>query len=336
MKPSRVQTHRVLSLFVAILVLLPAFALAQGDGPRIYWHGLAGTNIVNFWYLNLSGNANPLDPSHVIRPNASFDANVAIAGYSKMISLFGRSATASIFLPVGNLDASISGVPTSQQQGARGFGNPILQLNTNLIGAPAMMNIPDLLRYQPDFTLDLLMSLALPFGTYDSSQVVNISQNRWYGRVGLPMLKTFGSWVPGERTTLEILPAGWFFGSNDNYAGQTLKSDPMLQLEGHLTRDLTETLWASADVVWLYGGKPTFEGTTMAAGFPPPNGKAVDNVSAGFTVGFQATDNLQISASYSATVNQSSQDLKIDQFRLMLTYGWHPLIEGMKRLKKEQ
>lgn len=59
-------------------------------------------------------------------------------------------------------------------------------------------------------------------------------------------------------------------------------------------------------------------------------------MSAGFTVGFQATDNLLISASYSATVNQGSQDLKIDQFRLMLNYGWHPLVEGMKRLKKEQ
>jgi hypothetical protein len=336
MKPSLVQVHRVLSLLVIILVL-PALALAQtGDGARVYWHSFAGTNIVNFWYLNMSGNANPLDPSHVVRPNASFDANVAIAGYSKMLPLFGRSATASIFLPVGNLDASISGVPTSQQQGARGFGNPMLQLNANLIGAPAIMNIPDMLRYEPTFTLDLLMSLALPIGTYDSSQVVNISQNRWYGRVGLPMLKTFGPWVPGQRTTLEILPAGWFFGSNDNYAGQTLKSDPMLQLEGHLTRDLTETLWASADVVWLHGAKPTLEGTTLATGFPPPNGKALDNVSAGFTVGFQATDNLLISASYSATVNQSSQDLKMDQFRLMLNYGWHPLIEGMKRLKKEQ
>jgi hypothetical protein len=57
MKPSRVQMHGVLSFFVVIFVL-PALALAQGDGPRIYWHGLAGTNIVNFWYLNLSGNAN--------------------------------------------------------------------------------------------------------------------------------------------------------------------------------------------------------------------------------------------------------------------------------------
>ena len=336
MKSHRVLARWVLSLAV-IFFALPAAALAQGDGPRIFWHGLAGTNIVNFWYVNASGNASPIDPSHVVRPNVTFDANMAIAGYSKMLPLFGRSATASIFLPVGNLETNISGIPTSQQQGSRGFGQPILQLNINLIGAPAIMSLADMARYEPTFTLDLLTTLAVPIGTYDSSQVVNISQNRWYGRVGLPMVQTFGPWVPGQRTTVEILPAGWFFGNNPNYAGQTLKSDPMLQLEGHVTRDLTETLWASADVVWLYGAKPTIEGPAPAGltGYPSIDGKKLENVSAGFTIGFQATDNLMINGSYSATVNGGSQDLKIDQFRLMLTYGWHPLIEGMKRLTKD-
>jgi hypothetical protein len=106
MKPSCVQMLKVLSLLVIILVL-PALALAQGDGPRVYGHGLAGTNIVNFWYLNMSGNANPLDPSHVVRPNSSIEANLGIVGYSKMLPLFGRSATASVFLPAGNLDANV-------------------------------------------------------------------------------------------------------------------------------------------------------------------------------------------------------------------------------------
>ena len=81
-------------------------------------------------------------------------------------------------------------------------------------------------------------------------------------------------------------------------------------------------------MVWLYGAKPTIEGPASASltGFPSVDGKKLQNVSAGFTVGFQATDNLMISTSYSATVNGGSQDLKIDQFRLMLTYGWHSLI----------
>jgi len=35
----------------------------------------------------------------------------------------------------------------------------------------------------------------------------------------------------------------WLFGTNDDYVGQTLKTDPMFQLDAHLTRDFTETFW---------------------------------------------------------------------------------------------
>ncbi|MCK7481112.1 MAG: hypothetical protein M0C28_30840 [Candidatus Moduliflexus flocculans] len=31
----------------------------------------------------------------------------------------------------------------------------------------------------------------------------------------------------------------WLFGDNNDYVGQTLKTDPMFQLDAHLTRDFT-------------------------------------------------------------------------------------------------
>jgi hypothetical protein len=34
----------------------------------------------------------------------------------------------------------------------------------------------------------LLADLALPIGEYDNDQPLNIGQNRWYGRLGLPMI----------------------------------------------------------------------------------------------------------------------------------------------------
>jgi hypothetical protein len=43
---------------------------------------------------------------------------------------------------------------------------------------------------------------------------------------------------------------------------------------------------------------------------------------------------MQLFLSYSTTVNDNNpEDLKMDQFRFTLLYGWHPLIEGMRRLK---
>ena len=125
-------------------------------------------------------------------------------------------------------------------QSASGFGDPMLEFSINLIGPAAQKNIPDALRYEPGFSVHLLTDLALPIGEYDSSKPLNIGQNRWYGRVGLPVIWQLGDWVPGRRTTLEFLPAVWIFGDNSDYVGQTLKTDPMFQLDAHLTRDFTE------------------------------------------------------------------------------------------------
>jgi hypothetical protein len=37
-----------------------------------------------------------------------------------------------------------------------------------------------------------------------------------------------------------------------------------------------------------------------------------------------------------ATVNDSAPtDLRMDGFRISLTYGWHKIVEGQKRLKSE-
>ena len=158
------------------------------------------------------------------------------------------------------------------EQSASGFGDPTLEFDINLIGPPAQKNIPDALRYEPGFSLDVLADLAVPIGEYDSSQPLNLGQNRWYGRIGSPIVWQLGAWVPGRRTTLEFLPAVWLFGDNDDYVGQTLKTDPLFQMDAHLTRDFTERFWGSLDGAWYNGGKATIDGvegeklTTSASG----------------------------------------------------------------------
>lgn len=321
-------THRMPTrgwlCFVAI-VTVSADALAQGDGPRMYWKTLAGSSAVTFWNINASGNTNPFDEAHVVAPSSSFEANLAMLGYHRTLDLFGQSATASLLLPVGNLDGEAAGTVLTEQASASGYGDPMLQLDYNLLGAPAMRDLPSLLRYEPTFTLDLLGSVALPVGEYDADETLNLGQNRWYGRIGAPMMMTIGPWVPGQRTTLELLPAVWLYGDNTDYqGGMTLATDPMFAIEGHLTRDFTESAWGSLDAAWFQGGKSEVDGL---------QGEAVDNVGVGLTFGVQVNDNLSVSMSYFSTIDDGGDgDLRGDEFRLMFTYGWHPLIEGMRRL----
>jgi hypothetical protein len=188
--------------------------------------------------------------------------------------------------------------------------------------------ILDLLRYEPKLSLDVIVDIAFPIGSYDSSQPLNLGQNRWYGRLGAPIVWQIGAWVPGRRTTLEALPSVWFFSENNNYVGHTLSTDPMFQLEVHLTRDFTERFWASLDGTWMAGGTSSIDGVS---------GKALNNLGVGFTLGYQITDNISLTAGYMATVNDSAPtDLRMDGFRISFTYGWHKIIEGQKRLKSEE
>jgi hypothetical protein len=252
---------------------------------------------------------------------------MAIAGYARTFSLFDRSAMAAILLPMGRISGDVTVAGRTFNQSASGFGDPMLEFSMTVIGPPAQKNIPDVIRYEPGFTLKLLADLALPIGEYDDDQPLNIGQNRWYGRFGLPVVWQLGPWVPGRRTTLEFLPAVWLFGNNTDYVGQTLETDPMFQLDAHLTRDFTEHLWGSLDAAWYSGGQATVDGV---------QGEALDNIGLGLTLGYAVNDNLNLTLGYKSTINDNAPgDLQMDGFMATLVFGWHPLVEGMRRLESE-
>lgn len=306
--------------------LAPRPALAQVPA-RFYWKSLAGANAVPLIFNSLSGNTNPFDPSLNVNAGAEIDATLALAGYAKVFPLLDRSAMAAIILPMGRLSGDLVVAGRTVGEAARGFGDPMLEFDVNLLGPPAQKGIPDVLRYEPGFSLDLLADLAIPVGEYDHAQSLNIGQNRWYGRVGLPVVWQLGPWVPGRRTTLELLPAVWLFGPNDDYVGKTLETDPMFQVDAHLSRDLTERLWVALDGTWYVGGKATIEGVA---------GAKLNNLGLGFTLGYGIDDNLALTVGYKTTIDDAAPDaLRMDGFMVSLVYGWHPVIEGMKRLKSE-
>ena len=310
----------------AMAALCPQQALAQMPA-RFYWKTLSDGNAVPLIVNSISGNTNPFDPAHIVTPGGSFDATMAIAGYAHTFSLFDRSAMAAILVPMGRVSGDVTVAGRTFNQSASGFGDPMFELNINVLGPKAQKNIPDAMRYEPGFSVDVLADLAVPIGEYDSKQPLNIGQNRWYGRVGMPVVWQLGDWVPGRRTTLEFLPAVWFFGENDNYVGQTLKTDPLFQLDAHLTRDFTERFWAALDLVWYNGGRATINGV---------QGEKLNNIGVGLTLGYTVNDNLNLTVGYKSTVNDSAPgDLRMDAFMVTLVYGWHPMIEGMRRLKSE-
>jgi len=317
----------VVATMLIIGMLCPPQALAQMPA-RFYWKTLSGANAVPLVVEVLNSNTNPFDFSHTVNAGADVDATLAMVGYARTFSLFDRAAMAALIVPMGHISGDVTVGGKAFSQSANGYGDPMLEFDINLIGPPAQKNIPDVVRYEPGFSVDLLVDLALPIGKYDSGKPLNIGQNRWYGRVGLPVVWQLGPWVPGRRTTLELLPAVWFFGDNDNYVGTTMKTDPMFQLDVHVTRDLTEHLWGAVDASWYYGGKATIAGV---------EGTQLNNFGMGITLGYQINDNINLTVGYKTTLDdKAADDLKMDCFMVTFVYGWHPLLEGSKRLKSSE
>jgi len=306
--------------------LSPPQTLAQVP-PRFYWKPLEGTNAVPLIVTSMSGNTNPFDRAHTVTSGGKVDGLMALAGFARFFPLFDRSAMAAVIVPMGRISGEVTAAGRTFNQSTNGFGDPMLEFDINLFGPRAQKNIPDMLRYEPGLSIDLLADLAVPIGEYNSSQPLNLGQHRWYGRLGMPVVWQIGPWVPGSRTTLELLPAVWIFGTNDNYVGQTLKSDPMFQLDAHLTRDLTERFWGSLDAIYYSGGGASINGV---------QGKALNNFGAGLTLGYHLNDNFNLTFGYKSTINDNAPDaLRMDSFMVSLVYGWHKILEGSRRLKGE-
>ena len=319
---------RVWFVLAVVLGMFGSMAANAQVPPRFYWKTLQGTNAVPVIAMSASGNTNPLDPSHNFDPSASLSADIAIVGYAKIFPVWNKAAMLAVLVPMGRIEGDIvAGGPISRlsRESSSGFGDPMVEFNMNLIGPPPIMNLPDMLRYEPGFSMDLVVDVAFPLGQYDNTQSLNLGQNRWYGRIGTPIIWQLGPWIPDRRMTLEIFPSIWFFGDNDDFVGQNLASDPTFELEAHLTRNFTSKFWGSLDATYSSSGDATIASATTSGS---------DMTLAGFTLGYQLNDSMQLTFGYKSTLNNDSgsNDLQLSTFMISLTTGWHRLLEGASRL----
>lgn len=101
--------------------------------------------------------------------------------------------------------------------------------------------------------------VATPLGTYHANSPINPSANRW---MVSPTVNF--SYTPDEgRTWVETYVTGQFFSGNDNYlvnGAQTLSQKRIFRLEEHVSRNLTDSLWLSADTHYNVGGDTKIDG----------------------------------------------------------------------------
>jgi len=334
----RIRLPALLATLVMIL-LFGGQALAVDDGARAYWKGRDGTQGVSFQYLNLNlqaSDSKQFAPGQYIYPNADTEASIFIANYVRHITLFNRPSSLSFAVAGGSVDADFKANAPGQivppgitpgvafSQSSSGFADPSVALVVNLFGTPPLKTNFDLIDYEPTWTLDTAVMLALPVGAYDDSKLVNMGLNRWFGRIAFPLTYHFGVFTPGYRSSFELTPSVWLFAENDDFMGQKLENDPMWQLEAHLTHDFTPSFFGSLDLLYRSGFQSEVNGVEV--------GEELDIGNLGFTLSYQVTDNLSIRTGFSSNVF-GDNDLDNSMVRLQFVYGWHRDFENMKKLK---
>jgi len=321
-----------------ISLLYSGISLAVDDGARAYWKAREGANIISFQKLDLSLNATgaqQFDPGQFIYPNSDVQADIVVANWARHMTLFDRASSLSFGLTGGSIHADVSAslpgefVPPGEtvgvafSQSSSGYADPTVQLDINLIGTSQLKSNVDLLNYEPEWTVDAAMMLAVPVGEYDDDKAVNMGLNRWWGRLALPIKYHFGAFNPGYRSSFEIVPSVWLFAENDDFVGQKLENDPILQLEAHLTQDFTRTLFGSVDLLYRSGFQSEVDNVEV--------GDEVDIGDLGFTLGYTATNNLNIITSFSSNMFGDS-DVDNSLIRLQFVYFWHTANENFKKL----
>lgn len=332
--------HTSSFVFVASLVIFSfsESVLAVDDGARAYWKAREGSNVVSFQYLNLSmqaTGAQQFDPGQFIYPNSDVEANIFIANWARHMTLFNRASSLSVSLAGGSARADISaslppqfvppgGTPgVAFSQSSSGYADPTVQLDINLIGTTKLKSNVDLFNYEPTWTVDAAVMLGVPVGEYDGDKVVNMGLNRWFSRFALPVKYHFGVFSPGYMSSFEFTPSIWVFAENDDFVGQKLENDPLLQLEAHLTQDFTPSLFGSLDLLYRGGFQSEIDGVEV--------GEELDIGNFGFTLNYTTTDNLMIRTSFSSNVF-GDNDVDNSVLRLQFVYVWHKSSENFKKL----
>ena len=304
---------KYLKMGLLALGLGTTFLNAFDDGPRMYWNAPVGTNIVQAYFWMANGNS--LTPENTqVDKDFNTDINIGILGYNRILDVYGHSAIATVVINGGEVSGNFNDISLNSSSG---IGDMYFQGVINLTGAPAL-SPEDFASYKQDLVISLLFGITAPTGSYDNEQALNLGMNRWNMRIGLPIVYTLGDWIPGEITTLEVVPSVWIYGDNDDYTGRSfnLEQDPMYTLEAHITRDITKSIFVSLDYFVQNVGDTFINGIQSAS--------SNTSDSLGLTVGYMVTPQAQFQLRYAKSLNPSYEDNELDAeiLQFNLNYFW--------------
>lgn len=184
----------------------------------------------------------------------SYRLTTEAVNLTRIIDVFGQSGRISILLPYAQLSGSGSVGRQNINASAEGLSDPVVKVSANLYGAPAL-SLDEFKSYQQDLIIGASLAASIPWGKYNSEQMINVGANRSLIQPGIGASQAIGPW------RLELAGMATIYTSNTNFlGGNTLSQNPMYSTETHAIYYFQNTAWISADATYYMGGQSYVNG----------------------------------------------------------------------------
>ncbi len=282
-------------------VSMASSALAW-DGARAYHLRPGGASDISL-ALNVI-NAEGVTNFGLGDEDTSLNIGVLTPTYRKTFDIGGNVGLVLIGLPVGGMTFESSAGTVDIDTGIA-QGDLVVGAAYGLAGMPALAPM-DYAMHKPGFQAMVEGKLFLPTGDYDPNRMVNLGQNRWSFQGSLPISFALGdNMIDPELTTFELRPVVQIFGDNEDpfvlTGANVMSQAPIFGVEGHITRNFGNSIWAAIDGYYETGGETSLDGVAQ--------GDGLDTLSLGATLGLVLSPNVATRVTYRHLVYSSDPDL---------------------------
>jgi hypothetical protein len=186
--------------------------------------------------------------------SGSYTLNTQALSLTHVIDVAGQSGRLTLVLPYAELTGTGQVGAQTINASAEGLSDPLIKASVNLYGAPALTN-SEFANYRQDLIIGASIAASIPWGQYNSSQMINVGANRSLIQPAMGLSQAVGPW------RLELAGMATIYTSNNNFMGNnTLSQNPVYSGETHVIYYFPNTAWISADATYFTGGQTYVNG----------------------------------------------------------------------------
>ena len=231
------------ALLLCLFWILGPQAQAQEIEARAYSNAPIG---INFASLGI-GQAS----------SGNYKLTTEAASFTRIFDAWGQSGKISLVLPYAELTGTGKLGSQTINASSEGLSDPLIKASVNLYGAPAL-TLDQFKNYQQDLIIGASLAASIPWGQYNSQQMLNVGANRWFIQPGLGASKAIGPW------RFELAGAATIYTNNNSFlGGNTLTQNPIYSTQTHAIYYFPNTAWLSADATYYFGGQTFLNGTPI-------------------------------------------------------------------------